>query len=130
MSRPSFWSGEAGVGKTRLVAELTTRCVAGRTRVLAGGCVPMGGDGCRSAPIVEALRLPEEFGVDAMRELAGPSWQELARALPSLGESGTSGRPGCAATAVRLLLAARSPQRADIGRPGGRGPALGRPVHP
>jgi DNA-binding CsgD family transcriptional regulator len=82
--------GEAGVGKTRLVAELTTRCVAGGTRVLAGGCVPMGGDGLPYAPIVEALRpLPEEFGVDAMLELAGPSWQELARVLPSLGESET-----------------------------------------
>jgi ABC-type uncharacterized transport system ATPase subunit len=32
--------GEAGVGKTRLVAELTSRCAADGTRVLVGGCVP------------------------------------------------------------------------------------------
>jgi class 3 adenylate cyclase/DNA-binding CsgD family transcriptional regulator/tetratricopeptide (TPR) repeat protein len=86
--------GEAGVGKTRLVAELTARCATDGIRVLAGGCVPVGGDGLPYAPIVEALRpLPEEFGVDAMRELAGPSWRELARMLPSLGES-EAGPPG------------------------------------
>ena len=34
--------GEAGVGKTRLVAELTARCAADGTRVLSGGCVPVG----------------------------------------------------------------------------------------
>jgi class 3 adenylate cyclase/DNA-binding CsgD family transcriptional regulator/tetratricopeptide (TPR) repeat protein len=80
--------GEAGVGKTRLVAEFTARCVADGTRVLAGGCVPVGGDGLPYAPVVEALRrLPEDFGVDAMRELAGRSWRELARVLPSLGKS-------------------------------------------
>src|SRR5919108_4046166 len=34
--------GEAGVGKTRLVAELNTRGAADGTRVLAGGCLPVG----------------------------------------------------------------------------------------
>jgi predicted ATPase len=86
--------GEAGVGKTRLVAELAARCAAAGTHVLYGGCVPVGGDGLPYAPVVEALRpLPEEFGVDAMRELAGPSWRELARVLPSLGEPEV-GTPG------------------------------------
>ncbi len=33
--------GEAGVGKTHLVVELTSRCAIG-TRVLVGGCVPVG----------------------------------------------------------------------------------------
>jgi DNA-binding CsgD family transcriptional regulator len=72
--------GEAGVGKTRLVAELTARCANDGTRVLIGGCVPVGGDGLPYAPIVEALRpLPDELGVDTVRELGGPSWRELAR---------------------------------------------------
>jgi DNA-binding CsgD family transcriptional regulator/tetratricopeptide (TPR) repeat protein len=79
--------GEAGVGKTRLVAELTARCAEDDTRVLIGGCVPVGGEGLPYAPIVEALRpLPDELGADAVRELAGPSWRELARLLPGLGE--------------------------------------------
>jgi predicted ATPase len=78
--------GEAGIGKTRLVAELTARAADG-TRVLAGGCVPVGDGILPYAPIVEALRaLLADLGVDAVRELAGPSWRELARLLPTLGE--------------------------------------------
>jgi DNA-binding CsgD family transcriptional regulator len=98
--------GEAGVGKTRLVAELISCCAADGTRVLVGGCVPVGGDGLPYAPIVEALRpLPEELGVDAVRELAGLSWRELARLLPGLGEPDAS-PPGQAAQArlFELLL--------------------------
>jgi hypothetical protein len=60
------------VGKTRLTAELTARCATIGTRVLAGGCVPVGGDGLPYAPIVEALRpLPNQLGVDAVREVPG-----------------------------------------------------------
>jgi predicted ATPase len=77
--------GEAGVGKTRLVAELTRRCARDGTRVLVGGCVPVGDGALPYAPVVEALRaLPDELGVDAVSALAGPSSQELARLLPSL----------------------------------------------
>jgi DNA-binding CsgD family transcriptional regulator/tetratricopeptide (TPR) repeat protein len=79
--------GEAGVGKTRLVAELTARCAPDGTRVLAGGCVPVGEGALPYAPIVEALRaLVAEVGVAAVRELVGRSWPELARLLPALGE--------------------------------------------
>ena len=90
--------GEAGVGKTRLVAELTDRWVADGTRVLAGGCVPVGDGGLAYAPIAEALRdLTSEDGVAAVRELVGPSWAELARILPTLGEPASSLPPGPAA---------------------------------
>jgi DNA-binding CsgD family transcriptional regulator/tetratricopeptide (TPR) repeat protein len=79
--------GEAGVGKTRLVAELTGRCAADGTRVLTGGCVPVAEGGLPYAPIVEVLRgLLAELGVDALRGLVGPSRSELARLLPALGE--------------------------------------------
>ena len=44
--------GEAGVGKTRLIAELAARCSTDGTRMLVGGCVPVG-DG---APAVCADR--------------------------------------------------------------------------
>jgi DNA-binding CsgD family transcriptional regulator/tetratricopeptide (TPR) repeat protein len=78
--------GEAGVGKTRLVVELVARAADGM-RVLVGGCVPVGDGILPYAPIVEALRaLLADLGVDAVRELAGPSWRELARLLPTLGE--------------------------------------------
>src|SRR5215204_6025166 len=84
--------GEAGVGKTRLVAELTARCAIEGTRVLVGGCVPVGDGALPYAPIVEALRaLLGEVGVGAVRELVGPSWPELARLLPALGASDRTG---------------------------------------
>jgi DNA-binding CsgD family transcriptional regulator/tetratricopeptide (TPR) repeat protein len=80
--------GEAGVGKTRLVAELTSRWDADDgTRVLAGGCVPVGDGALPYAPIVEALRaLVADVGVNEVRGLVGRSWPELARLLPALGE--------------------------------------------
>ena len=79
--------GEAGVGKTRLIVELTARCAIDGTRVLVGGCLPVGEGALPYAPIVEALRaLVAEVGVAAVRELLGPSWPELARLLPTLGE--------------------------------------------
>jgi DNA-binding CsgD family transcriptional regulator len=99
--------GEAGIGKTRLLAELADRHRAeGAARVLVGGCLPIGGDGLPYAPIVEALRpLPTELGVGTVRRLVGPSWAELARLLPSLGEP-ASGPAGQAAQArlFELLL--------------------------
>jgi DNA-binding CsgD family transcriptional regulator/tetratricopeptide (TPR) repeat protein len=79
--------GEAGIGKTRLIAELTARCATDGTRVLAGGCVPVGEGALPYAPIVEALRaLVADVSVGAVRELVGPAWPELARLLPALGE--------------------------------------------
>jgi predicted ATPase len=93
--------GEAGVGKTRLIADLTARCAADGMRVLYGGCVPVGGDGLPYAPIVEALRpLLDALGIDTVRGLVGPSWRELARLLPSLGEP----EPGPAGQAAQARL--------------------------
>jgi predicted ATPase/DNA-binding CsgD family transcriptional regulator len=99
--------GEAGVGKTRLVAELAARWAADGVRVLHGGCVPVGDGALPYAPIVEALRtLLAEVGVEAVRELVGSSWPELARLLPTLGEPDRTGPPGQAAQArlFELLL--------------------------
>ena len=57
--------------------------------VITGVCVPVGEGALPYAPIVEALRaLLTEVGVSTVRELVGPSWPELARLLPALGEPG------------------------------------------
>ena len=99
--------GEAGVGKTRLIAEQTSRCATEGMRVLVGGCVPVGDGALPYAPIVEALRaLLGDVGVGAVRELVGPSWPEVARLLPALGEPDRSGPSGQAAQArlFELLL--------------------------
>jgi DNA-binding CsgD family transcriptional regulator/tetratricopeptide (TPR) repeat protein len=98
--------GEAGVGKTRLVTELTARCGTDGTRVLAGGCVPVGDGALPYAPIVEALRaLVGDVGAGALRELVGPSWPELARLLPAMGdpEAGPAGQ-GAQPRLFELLL--------------------------
>jgi predicted ATPase len=127
--------GEAGVGKTRLVAELTSRWHADDgTRVLAGGCVPVGEGALPYAPIVEALRaLVADVGVNEVRGLVGRSWPELARLLPALGEPDRTILSDQAAQArlfelVLGLLGGLG--RAGSASPGGGGPALGRPFHP
>jgi DNA-binding CsgD family transcriptional regulator len=78
--------GEAGVGKTRLVAELAARAEATGARVLAGGCIELGHGALPYAPIVEALRpLARTLDPAALRSLAGPAHRELAGLLPELG---------------------------------------------
>jgi DNA-binding NarL/FixJ family response regulator len=100
--------GEAGVGKTRLATELTSRWDADDgTRVLFGGCVPVGEGALPYAPIVEMLRaLLVDLGADAVRGLVGPSWPEVARLLPALGEPDRIGMSDQAAQArlFELLL--------------------------
>jgi len=112
--------GEAGVGKTRLIAELTSRCATDETRVLAGGCMPVGDGVLPYAPVVEALRaLVADLGAGAVRELVGPSWPELARLLPALGAPDGTGWPAQAAQArlFELLLGL-------LGRLGERAPLV------
>jgi predicted ATPase len=127
--------GEAGIGKTRLIAELTSRWDADDgMRVLAGGCVPVGDGALPYAPIVEALRaLVADVGVNEIRGLVGRSWPELARLLPALGEPDRTivsdpGRPGSAVRAGARAVGAHG--RAGSAGTGGGGPALGRPFHP
>ena len=75
--------------------------------MLVGGCVPVGDGALPYAPIVEALRaLARRSWRGAVRELVGPSWPELARLLPALGEPDHTGPSGQTAQArlFELLL--------------------------
>jgi tetratricopeptide (TPR) repeat protein len=49
-------AGEAGVGKTQLVTEFSTRARRDGARILAGGCYELSGGGLPYGPIVEMLR--------------------------------------------------------------------------
>ena len=49
-------AGDAGVGKTRLLAEFADQAQQRGARVLAGGCVELGDIGLAYLPVVDALR--------------------------------------------------------------------------
>jgi DNA-binding CsgD family transcriptional regulator/tetratricopeptide (TPR) repeat protein len=75
-------SGEAGIGKTRLLAECVDRIRADGGRVLCGTCVQMNSGGLPYGPILEALRrLLHEEGARWLADLAGPAHAELDQLL-------------------------------------------------
>jgi predicted ATPase len=86
--------GEAGAGKSRLLAEFTA-ATAG-ARVLAGGCLQLGADGLPFAPFTAMLRdLVRELGADTVIAMVpGRGARELARLLPELGEPEAGRDPG------------------------------------
>jgi DNA-binding CsgD family transcriptional regulator/tetratricopeptide (TPR) repeat protein len=80
-----FIGGEAGVGKTRLVAEFERLARSRGARILAGGCVDMGGSELPYAPLLGALRtLVRETEPRTLERLVGAGGGELGRLLPEL----------------------------------------------
>jgi len=90
--------GEAGVGKSRLIAEFGAAAGAAGARVLIGGCLELGTDGLPYAPFTAVLRdLVHELGGDAVAAmLPGRTTRGLARLLPELGDPDEGGDPGAA----------------------------------
>ena len=87
--RWSLVGGEAGVGKTRLVAEVANRLRDDGWLVLEGGTVALGDDGLPFGPIVEALRaLVRNVDPGRIADAAGPALPELARLVPELSNVG------------------------------------------
>ncbi len=94
--------GEAGAGKTRLLAEFAN-VIAGHAVLLSGGCVDLGGEGLAFAPFTAALRgLVRQVGAEGVASLVpGGVPAELGRLLPALGglvpqDSGSDGDVGAA----------------------------------
>lgn len=78
-------SGEAGVGKTRLVSEFAAEAAGQAARVVVAQCVEFGGGGLPYAPVAGAVReLIAQLGEERLLELAGPGRQALAGLLPQL----------------------------------------------
>ena len=79
--------GEAGIGKTRLIRELSTRARDRGLLVLDGDCVSFGSDEALPfAPIAAALRaLVREVDRPTLDSLVDESTGELARLVPQLG---------------------------------------------
>jgi DNA-binding CsgD family transcriptional regulator/tetratricopeptide (TPR) repeat protein len=76
--------GEAGIGKTRLTAELAARATERGDLVLEGGCASLGsGEGLPFAPIAEALRDLLRLGDRALLDdVIDPTTRELGRLIP------------------------------------------------
>jgi DNA-binding CsgD family transcriptional regulator len=83
--------GEAGIGKSRLIAEVVDRLRADGWLILEGGTVALGDDGLPFGPIVEALRaLSRQVDPKRIADAAGPSLPELARLVPELSAVGSA----------------------------------------
>src|SRR5687768_5638231 len=93
-------AGDAGVGKTRLLDELTTRAAARGVRVLTGHCVDLGDVGLPYLPFVDLLR----------PVAAEPSLAPQSAAEPALAGL-LAGRPG-----VQPVVPQPGEGR-DLGRP-------------
>ncbi|MFE2872694.1 ATP-binding protein [Embleya sp. NPDC059259] len=80
--------GDAGLGKSRLVAEFAAGLGSSRARVLRGGCLDMGPDNLPFGPFVTVLRrLTRDLGTSAAAALLPSGGRRgLARLLPELGE--------------------------------------------
>lgn len=79
--------GDAGVGKTRLMAECAGAARARGAQVWQGRCLELGDGGLPYAAVVELLDdAAEQLGVPTLHRLAGDHAGELARLLPALGE--------------------------------------------
>jgi ATP/maltotriose-dependent transcriptional regulator MalT len=98
-------SGEAGVGKTRLVEEAAERASAAGVRVLAGSCIEMGGEGLPFGPLAHALRsLMRDTSPEQLDAFIGPARPELAQVLPDLDpDSALSTSPLSEGGTARLL---------------------------
>jgi DNA-binding CsgD family transcriptional regulator len=82
-------AGEAGVGKTRLLAEFADRARQRGMRVLAGGCVELGDIGLAYLPVVDALRdlADDPADTELLAEVAITA-PGLGRLLPGILERG------------------------------------------
>ena len=99
----AFVAGESGIGKTRLLAELTRRAREGGALVLTGDCADFGDEGdLPYLPLVAALRplaRLEEPG------LSGPAREAVAPLLPgSDTQGGAAAEPGGQARLFEGLL--------------------------
>jgi DNA-binding CsgD family transcriptional regulator len=99
-------AGDAGVGKSRLIAELEDRAVAGGALVLRGACIDLAESELSYGPVIGALRdVARDRTDDELDALMGPARDELARLLPELGDAPTAAPgPGAQARLFELLL--------------------------
>ena len=90
-ARTVLVSGDAGIGKSRLITEAAAHARAQGFIVALGGCLQLGEVSVAYAPLVEALRdLRIQLGADELNALAGPGLAEIGALF---GDGGGSARP-------------------------------------
>jgi ATP/maltotriose-dependent transcriptional regulator MalT len=96
--------GEAGVGKTRLIGELTAQADRAGFTVLLGHCIELGAEGLPLAPLVDALRaLTRAIPADELARVVGPAAPGLARLLPELSPDPAAQMPADGIQSAQLL---------------------------
>lgn len=84
--RTVLLSGEAGIGKSRMMRELREG-IERRANVLSGQCINMGETPIPYGPLISILReLVHGMGADAALDAAGPGRDALLLLLPELGD--------------------------------------------
>jgi DNA-binding CsgD family transcriptional regulator len=99
-------SGESGVGKTRLLGELSRAAREDGALVLCGDSVELGDGELPYAPLVSALRPLVRDADDVFDELAPQGREALARLLPGLPGGGATLAPAQDAAAQAHLFEA------------------------
>ena len=94
--------GEAGVGKSRLLAEFGRRARESGARVLTGSCIALGTGELAYAPLIDALRrLVREVGQERVRDLAGPGHADLASLISDFTDPAGVTRPAAPVLAAQ-----------------------------
>jgi DNA-binding CsgD family transcriptional regulator/tetratricopeptide (TPR) repeat protein len=97
-------AGESGVGKSRLLDELTGRARALDALVLVGDCVDLGDGELPYAPLIGALRPLLREGHPALDGLPEPLRTALAAVLPGFGDRAAAASQSTVFEALLALL--------------------------
>ena len=120
-------AGDAGVGKSRLVAETVERAAAAGFAVLTGRCL----DSAASLPYLPFTEVVGQLVASRPEQLAAhPELRGCCPAACRTASGPRGSRAGPAAGVRRHALGARFAHRGVPRAAGARGPALGRPVEP
>ena len=98
-------AGESGVGKSRLLGELTGRARERDALVLVGDCVDLGEGELPYAPLIGALRPLLRDGHPALDALPDPLRDALTAVLPGLGNRVGNGGEASQSSVFEALLA-------------------------
>jgi DNA-binding CsgD family transcriptional regulator len=111
--------GEAGIGKSRLVAELAADPMAAAARVVVGHCSVAAGRHLPFGPWIDILRdLVRHVGAETVADLAGSDRAVLSHLLPALGPAKSAApdapSPGRVYEAVAGLLMSAALERPTV----------------